>query len=475
MPHQSAAAIRERIDHPIIDADGHCLEYMPLVREYLREAGGQRVDNGFWGTFEGARAMAHATNEQRRDFGVIRPPWWAFPASNTLDRATAMLPKLLYGRLDEIGLDFAVVYPTYGLIIFNIADEEVRRGAARGFNSFLHDAYAEFADRLTPVAIIPMHSPEEAIAELDFACGELGFKAVLLAGHTMRDVRAAGETPRAMQWMDTYGWDSPHDYDPVWRRCVELGVSPTFHSSGMGWGSRMSPSSYVYNHIGNFAAGGEASCRALFLDGVPVRFPELRFAFLEGGVAWASTLYSDILGHYEKRNGVSVRIYDHTKVHRSELLALFEAHGSERALAHIDQMDEALWPFSDPGGDDNTLDEFERSGITSTEDVRDIFARNFFFGCEADDPSNATAFDTRRNPMGARLNAVFSSDVGHWDVPDNREVLGEAWELVDDGLIDTDDFRRFTFTNPAALYTGTNENFFKDTSVEASVAALKQV
>ena len=133
MPHQSAAAIRERIDHPIIDADGHCLEYMPLVREYLREAGGQRVDNGFWGTFEGARAMAHATNEQRRDFGVIRPPWWAFPASNTLDRATAMLPKLLYGRLDEIGLDFAVVYPTYGLIIFNIADEEVRRGAARGF------------------------------------------------------------------------------------------------------------------------------------------------------------------------------------------------------------------------------------------------------------------------------------------------------------------------------------------------------
>jgi predicted TIM-barrel fold metal-dependent hydrolase len=473
MSHQSAAAIREQIDHPIIDADGHCLEYLPLVRDHLREAGGGRVEQGFWETFEGARAMAHASNEQRRDFGVIRPPWWAFPSVNTLDRATAMLPGLLYQRLDEIGLDFAVVYPTYGLIIFNIADDEIRRGSARGFNRFLHEAYHEFSDRLTPVAIIPMHTPEEALAELNFACGELGFKAVLLAGHTMRDVRAAGDTPRPMQWMDTYGWDSPYDYDAVWKRCAELGVSPTFHSSGMGWGSRMSPSSYVYNHIGNFAAGGEASCRALFLDGVPRRFPSLRFAFLEGGVGWATTLYSDILGHFEKRNRDAVQQYDHLKVDRDHLLQLFQSHGSERALTHIDQLDESLWPFSDPGGADNPIDEFERSGVQSAEDVRDIFAQNFFFGCEADDPANASAFDTKRNPMGARLNAVFSSDIGHWDVPDNRGVLAEAWEMVEAGLIERDDFRRFTFENPMALFTGTNENFFARTIVAEAAERVR--
>ncbi len=32
-----------------------------------------------------------------------------------LDRATAMMPKLLYDRLDELGLDFVIVYPTAGL------------------------------------------------------------------------------------------------------------------------------------------------------------------------------------------------------------------------------------------------------------------------------------------------------------------------------------------------------------------------
>jgi len=35
----------------------------------------------------------------------------------------------------------------------------------------------------------------------------------------------------------------------------------------------------------------------------------------------------------------------------------------------------------------------------------------------------------------ARLNAIFSSDIGHWDVPDITEVTEEAHELVDKGLI----------------------------------------
>ena len=38
-----------------------------------------------------------------------------------------------------------------------------------------------------------------------------------------------------------------------------------------------------------------------------VRKPELRFAFLEGGVAWGAQLYADLLGHYEKRNRDAVQ------------------------------------------------------------------------------------------------------------------------------------------------------------------------
>ena len=37
--------------------------------------------------------------------------------------------------------------------------------------------------------------------------------------------------------------------------------------------------------------------------------------------------------------------------------------------------------------------------------------------------------------------------------------------MAEAGLIERDDFRRFTFENPLALFTGTNENFFARTVV----------
>ena len=116
------------------------------------------------------------------------------------------------------------------------------------------------------------------------------------------------------------------------------------------------------------------------------------------------------------------------------------------------------------------MNDFADAGVEGPEDVREIFERNFRFGCEADDPINATGFDTRVNPLGAKLRAIFSSDIGHWDVPDMREVLEEAWELVDRGLIDESDFREFTFSNAATLYAEANPRFFDGTVVEKAVA-----
>jgi hypothetical protein len=61
---------------------------------------------------------------------------------------------------------------------------------------------------------------------------------------------------------------------------------------------------------------------------------------------------------------------------------------------------------------------------------------------------------------------MFSSDMGHWDVPDMSGVLGEARELVEHGLIDDEDFRDFVFTNPVRFYTALNPAFFDGTRVE---------
>ncbi|PON15992.1 hypothetical protein C2W62_20810 [Candidatus Entotheonella serta] len=233
----------------------------------------------------------------------------------------------------------------------------------------------------------------------------------------------------------------------------------------------MAVTNYVYNHIGNFAAAGEALCKSLFMGGVPRRFPTLKFAFLEGGVGWACNLFADLVSHWEKRNRHDIENYNPANLDRELLAELFAQYGGK----HFDgKMEQAKTDGPLPGDVQpaNMIDEWIASGIERAEDIRDLFVPNFYFGCEADDAMNALTFNTKVNKFGARLKAIFSSDIGHWDVPDMTEVVEEAYELVEDQLITEEDFRDFVFANPAELYAKTNPEFFKGTSVESSVDAL---
>ncbi|MGP0029795.1 MAG: amidohydrolase family protein [Acidimicrobiales bacterium] len=465
-PTDEVRRIRARIDHPIIDSDGHLIEFLPLVRDLLVDLAGGSVAQGFDALVHSGQTLQQVSDEVRKQHGIIQSPWWGIPTRNTLDRATAMLPRLLYERLDELGLDVAVLYPTYGLIPIHIADAELRQAMAAAFNLYLAEQYAPYADRLIPVACIPTFTPEEALGELEHAVVELGLRAVMMGGAIPRPIPEGG--PGAI-WMDGLGHGSLYDYDPLWRRCTELGVSPTFHSTGSGWGSRTSTSNFVYNHIGNFAAAGELTARSLLMGGVPLRFPELRFAFQEGGTAWACNLYSDVIGHWEKRNVEAVRRYDPAELDRGMLRSLFERYAEGPVRERRNRLGEGLGLLSEPMIEGASIDDFAESLIRSPEDIRDVFNSQYFFGCEADDPMAAVAFDARLNPLGARISALFASDIGHWDVPDFRRVLEEAWELVEHGLLDPDGFRHFTFVNPVRIWAGTNPGFFKGTVVEKAV------
>jgi hypothetical protein len=118
------------------------------------------------------------------------------------------------------------------------------------------------------------------------------------------------------------------------------------------------------------------------------------------------------------------------------------------------------------------LDDFAAAAVDRVEDFGPRFVVPFFFGCEADDPLNAWAFAEQVNPLAARLQVVFGSDIGHWDVPQLDGVLREAYELVERGVLDTTDFRDFVFTHPVRLYASGNPGFFDGTSCEAAASSL---
>src|SRR6185436_3262194 len=108
-----SAAVRKRLDHPVIDGDGHWLEPMPIFLDYLARVGGPSLVDRFKAR-DVERGWYAMTPAERRDTRTFRPTWWGEPAS-ALDRATAMVPKLFYERLDDFGIDFAMLYTTLGL------------------------------------------------------------------------------------------------------------------------------------------------------------------------------------------------------------------------------------------------------------------------------------------------------------------------------------------------------------------------
>ena len=479
MTHRSeAATIRRRVGHPILDVDAHMLEFMPAVLPHLREALGPRL-------FEDYRKQGPLVRRSHpplsaRDALSMRMPqtsWWAC-TNDALERATIMLPGLFYERMEDLGLDFCVQFTTNALSQCSVPDEELRAGICRGFNEYYAETYRPYRDRIAPAGLIPMHTPAEAIAELDH-CAAIGLKAVVLPEAVLRPIeQLPPEIPNGVlwpgqrHWLDRFGLDSAYDYDPVWARAREHGFAVCFHGQLANVpGYYSSPTNYVYNHVGFFASLMAPLCKALYLGGVTRRHPGQPFAFLECGVSWAMQMLCDSLEHWEKRRVEALDRLDPAGLDFDALDDLVKRYGgpfadideSKRRAAYageaIDQP-----PPEEP-------DDFVHLGASSKQEMCDLFSRDLYFGCEADDRGVATAF-AHSNPRGTKLKAMFSSDIGHWDVVEQTGVVPEAYGLIEKGVLDEGQFRDFAFAHAAEMLLKANPAFFEGTALEAEAAAL---
>jgi predicted TIM-barrel fold metal-dependent hydrolase len=335
--------IREQLGYPIIDTDVHTQEFEPAVLDYLEQVAGSAIVERFKEHLPGASRFKwyKQTWEERFAYRTNRPNWWGRPTKNTLNLATISLPKLLHERLQEAGTDFAVVYPNLATMAPNIGNEEMRRAVCRALNIYHADIFRPYADRITPIAAIPMHTPTEAIEELEYAVNVLGLKAIQIPGYVRRPIPAfekyGKEVANEVLWIDNFGIDSEYDYDPFWAKCVELKVVPTTHASSQGWTTQRSVTNAQYNHINHFAFAAEALCKSLFFGGVTRRFPNLKFAFMEGGSAWGASLYADIIWHWETRNKEHLLTHNNPAiVDNEELKELYIRYGGELVHSRLD-------------------------------------------------------------------------------------------------------------------------------------------
>ncbi len=229
---RNSLKIREQLDHPVIDGDGHYLEVRPVLLDFIKQVAGPTMVERYLAMI-GNRPYDLSRDERLRR-RMMRPPFWIAPTANTLDRATASLLALMRARMDEFGIDYSILYPTEGLLLHVLEDPEMRCAVMRAMNQMNAELFGPHADRLTPAALIPMHTPAEAIGELDYAIGELGLKTAMIVSTIRRPMPDVGaDVAPVPYWIHPIALDSAHDYDPVWQNASSSGShQPT---TGRAW------------------------------------------------------------------------------------------------------------------------------------------------------------------------------------------------------------------------------------------------
>ena len=321
---------------------------------------------------------------------------------------------------------------------------------------------------MTVAGLIPMHTPEEAIAELEHI-RRIGLKVGCIASYVAPPVPqfadASPEIRHRIRFIDAYGIDSPHDYDPFWKRVVDLQTVPlACHSPSMGFSDRASSSNYMFNHCGHFAASGRSAGEVAVLRGRHQPLPPIARRIARRGVAVGVRLYGDLVARWKKRGGAQHGPAQPRQHRPGPLCRVDRDYGSDLARFAPTNRRRRWAPAAT-----RTRRLRPQWSAHRRRNSRPVL-QQLLLGLRGRRSARRDRLRSAGQPLGARVPAIMGSDIGHWDVPDFSEPLEEAWELVEHGLLDEEQFRDFVFTNQVKLY-GVDPDFFRGTVIESAVAA----
>jgi len=167
----------------------------------------------------------------------------------------------------RLGADRAILNPLYGVqLVFN---EDMARAFTRALNDWTRAEWLDRDDRLRASIVLPMHSAEQAVEEIERLAPDRRFVQVLAL--------VMGEVPLGRrQW-----W-------PVYEACLRHGLPFGIHAgssyrhpqTSVGWTSW-----YLEEYAAN-QQGFQSTLASLITEGALTKFPDLRVVLLESGVTW---------------------------------------------------------------------------------------------------------------------------------------------------------------------------------------------
>ena len=159
-------------DHPVIDADSHKCENPAVFFEYIPGPYRHRIS-----------LLRDRYGEQR--FGILD----VYPATGRPELPRVFLQQEGFGKgtyrpyheettigglfnrvrmihMDREGIEHQVIYGSIPLAFNSIIDRDLAVVLCRAYNDYIEEDTRSYADRLHPVAVLPLQNPEEAVKEM---------------------------------------------------------------------------------------------------------------------------------------------------------------------------------------------------------------------------------------------------------------------------------------------------------------------
>ena len=194
-------------------------------------------------------------------------------------------PKEWIEFIDNTGIEWTVVYPTSGLAVGRIVNEDWAIAACKAYNNWLYDRFLSVSPRIKGMALIPLQNVDSAVEELNRAVKQLGMLGAMLPSN--------GEGLKTHLGSQLY-WPL---YEEAEKLNCALGVhGGCHHHLGLDSLDTFFPVQALGHPFGIMvqAAG-------MLVNGVFDRFPGLRVAFLEGGTTWVPFLMDRLDRSYEAK------------------------------------------------------------------------------------------------------------------------------------------------------------------------------
>lgn len=268
----------------MVSADGHVQEPSDLWAT--------RMDESYRERLPGVIMDGKGNKFQKTEgFRPVRLQNTRFEGEDLLRNQSGKTPEDRVRDLARDGVEAEILFPNKGLTIWATPDADFSHAMCRAYNDWAWEEFADFNDRLAPMACVAPGALEKTIAEIQ-RCAALGFKGLSLP---CKPVWGAPDHTQL-------NYNLP-EFDDLWACVQDVDLPITFHvSTGRDPRTARGNGGAVINYAVHSLAPTMEPIANLCASGVLDRYPKILFGTIEAGIGWVAWALEALDEAYRKHH-----------------------------------------------------------------------------------------------------------------------------------------------------------------------------